>query len=197
MDGAIVPASTSITEGAGFGIRVVARIIDSVYGQVLGFAGGLTAGVALLVLEQAGLVAPGWQERMEGASVATWTLGFVAALTYHSLMEGMCGASVGKLICQLRVVAEDGQAITMTKAFKRSLLYFWDALFFGLIGYNSMKKTLLSQRYGDHWAHTVVVKSRAVPADARSGIEIFVLAFLMATVAFVACLAVGLIIAAR
>ena len=45
-----------------------------------------------------------------------------------------------------------------------------------------MKESELNQRYGDHWAKTIVAKSNDVPAESKSGWEIFVLAFLMGSV---------------
>ena len=47
----------------------------------------------------------------------------------------------------------------MKGAFIRDLAYHVDALFFGLVGYISMEKGPLRQRYGDGWARTVVVKT--------------------------------------
>jgi uncharacterized RDD family membrane protein YckC len=179
--------STPFSEGAGFGIRAAARIIDLIYGLGLMLIAGLLAGIALVVLEQAGLVESGWENRVGEGKLLSWVLGLLTVIILHSVTEGMYGASLGKLICRLHVVAEDGQPVTLAKAFKRSLAYCWDSLFFGVIGYSSMKRSALNQRYGDHWARTVVVKSREVSAGGRSGIEIFILALLMGSVAVVAC----------
>lgn len=190
---ALLPA-TSISSGAGFAIRATARIIDTIYGTLLGLIGGILTGITLIVLEQAGVITPGWQDRIKGLNISGWVFGLLGNLAYHSLTEGMYGASLGKLICQLRVVAEDARQITMIQAFQRSLAYFWDALFFGLVGYTAMKESELNQRYGDRWAKTIVVKSRDVSADSRSGAEIFVLAFLMGSVGWMVLLALGTII---
>jgi hypothetical protein len=67
----------------------------------------------------------------------------------------------------------------LTQAFKRSLAFFWDSLFFGLVGYSSMKKSELNQRYGDHWAKTVVIKSSEVAAESKRGWEMFAVAFVV------------------
>jgi uncharacterized RDD family membrane protein YckC len=197
MDEASQLQTAGVQSGAGFGIRAGARIIDTVYGLALGFIGGIFAGIGLIILEQAGIVAPGWQERMGGLNLPGWILGLFGTLVYHSLTEGMYGASLGKLICQLRVVTEDARAITVTRALKRSLAYFWDSLFFGLVGYTAMKTSELNQRYGDRWAKTVVVRSRDMPADSKSGVEIFVLAFLMGSVFWTILLALGLVLHVR
>jgi uncharacterized RDD family membrane protein YckC len=191
------PTNIALSEGAGFGIRAAARIIDLIYAVILMFIAGLLAGIALAVMEQAGLIESGWENRVGEGSLLNWVLNVMTFVLYHSVTEGMYGASLGKVICRLRVATEDGRAITLAKAFKRSLAYCWDALFFGLIAYSSMKKSPLNQRYGDHWAKTVVVKSGDVSADARSGFEIFVLALLMGSVAVVACGVAVIVIAAR
>ncbi len=190
-------ANTTIAVGAGFGIRAAARVIDTVYGLLLALMGGILGGIILVLLEQAGLVASGWEERTGGADLAGWGLGLLGNVFYHSLTEGMYGASLGKLLCGLRVVSEVAQPITTTQALKRSLAYFWDALFFGLVGYSSMKKSELNQRYGDHWARTIVVKAGEVPAESKSGWEMFVLAFLMGSVGWMLAHLLGVIIHVR
>jgi uncharacterized RDD family membrane protein YckC len=187
----------AFSEGAGFGIRAAARVIDLVYGFVLMLIAGLLAGITLALLEQAGVVEPGWENRIEEGKAVDWVLSLLTFVLYHSVTEGMYGASLGKLICRLHVAAEDGRAITLGKAFKRSLAYCWDALFFGLVAYSSMKRSPLNQRYGDHWAKTVVVKSGDVSADSKTGFEIFVLALLMGSVAVVAFGVAVIVIAAR
>jgi hypothetical protein len=67
----------------------------------------------------------------------------------------------------LRVVTVEGLPCGLKSGFQRSLAYLWDSLFFGLVGYASMKKTPLNQRYGDHWAKTLVIRAREVPAGSR------------------------------
>ena len=95
------------------------------------------------------------------------------------------------------MVTVDGASITFTSALKRNVAYLWDALFFGLIAYSSMKKSILNQRSGDHWAQTIVAKSRDVPAGTGPGFEIFLLAFAIGTVGSILCVVAGLIINAR
>ena len=195
MEEPLVLTSSNIVTGAGFGIRAAARIIDSIYGLVLGFFGGAVGAIIImLLLEPAGLVAPAWQERMRGLNLAGWGFSLLGNLFYHCLTEGMFGASVGKLVCGLRVVNETAQPIGLAQSFKRSLAFFWDGLFFGAVGYTSMAKSELKQRSGDHWAKTVVIKSRDVPAESKRGWEMFVLAWAIGSVGWLIGLALGLII---
>ena len=92
-------------------------------------------------------------------------LGILSFFLYQTFSEGISGTSIGKLVCRLSVVQTDARPCTMLGAFKRDLAYHMDALFFGLIGYESMKKSPLRQRYGDVWANTVVVRKAAFTAN--------------------------------
>jgi uncharacterized RDD family membrane protein YckC len=190
-------ATTGISEGAGFWIRAGARLIDAVYGTVLGLFAGLLGGVVLVVLAQAGLIEPGWQDRIQGLNIEGWALSLLGGFLYHSVSEGIYGASLGKLICQLRVVTEEGHPIAMKHALVRSLAYYVDALFFGLVAYASMKESSLKQRYGDRWAHTLVVRSEDLPSGSAKGGVLFVLALLIGSVLWITLGALGLIIHAR
>src|SRR3954451_3959032 len=140
MEEPIPPTAAAIASGAGFGIRAAARLIDIVYGIMIGFFGGVFAGILLILLDRDGLIVPGWQERLGGVDLAGWGFGLLGTLFYHWLTEGMYGASLGKLLCGLRVVSEGSRPIGLTQAFKRNLAFYWDGLVFGLVGYSSMKK---------------------------------------------------------
>ena len=194
MDEPVPPSAATTASGAGFGIRAVARVIDIIYGIVIGFFGGVFAGIILVLLDQGGLIAPGWQERLRGLNLAGWGFSLLGTLFYHWLTEGMSGASLGKLACGLRVVSEESRPIGLSQAFKRSLAFYWDGLFFGLVGYSSMKKSELNQRYGDHWAKTLVIKSSEVPVESKRGWEMFALAFVIGSFAKTISMAAGLII---
>ena len=114
-------ATPDISAGAGFWIRAGARLIDAVYGIVLGLFAGVLGGIVLVLLDRAGLIEPGWQGRIQGLNIAGWALSLLGGFLYHSLTEGIYGASLGKLICQLRVVTEEGQSIGMKRALLRSV----------------------------------------------------------------------------
>jgi uncharacterized RDD family membrane protein YckC len=190
-------ATHGIAAGAGFWIRAGARLIDAVYGIVLGLFAGVLGGIILVLLARAGLIEPGWEGRVQGLNIAGWALSLLGGFLYQSMTEGMYGASLGKLICQLRVVTEEGQSITMRRALLRSLAYYVDALFFGLVGYSAMQESSLNQRYGDRWAHTIVVRSKDLPSGSAKGAELFVLGLLMGSVLWMVLAALGLIIHVR
>ncbi len=161
------------------------RVIDIAYGIILGFIAGVLAGLGLVIADQAGLITPGWQNRIEGLDLPGFGFGLLGAFLYHSITEGMFGASLGKLACRLRVVTEEGRPIGFGRALMRSLAYYFDALFFGLVAYSSMKNSPLNQRYGDKWAHTVVVPSNEVAPDAKGSVVIFILAFLIGSACWI------------
>jgi uncharacterized RDD family membrane protein YckC len=194
MDELLPPTAGTIASGAGFGIRAGARMIDIVYGIVIGFFGGVFAGILLVLLEQGGLITPGWQGRTGGVDLAGWGFSLLGTLFYHWLTEGMYGASLGKLLCGLRVVSEATRPIGFAQAFKRNLAFYWDGLFFGLVGYSSMNKSELNQRYGDHWAKTVVIKCSDVPAESKRSWEMFALAFVLGSFVKMISMTAGLIV---
>ncbi len=194
MDEPLPPTAGTIGNGAGFGIRAAARVIDTVYGIAIGFLGGIFAGILIVILEQGGRIAPGWQQRVGGVDLAGWGFSLLGTLVYHCLTEGMYGASLGKLLCRLRVVSVEARPIGFMQAFKRNFAFYWDGLFFGLVGYSSMKKSELNQRYGDHWAKTVVIKSSDVPAESKRGWEMFALAFVFGSFIKMISTTAGLII---
>jgi uncharacterized RDD family membrane protein YckC len=116
-----------------------------------------------------GRLTPEWPQLIRHNTLTGFGLGILGAFLYHSVAEGIGTATVGKLICGLRVVQVDGSPATLGAAFIRDLAYHLDALFFGLVGYASMGKGRLRQRYGDVWARTAVVKASVFePRPARS-----------------------------
>lgn len=147
---------TPMSQGAGFGVRLLARLVDFLLTLSFGLIAGVCGGLAVGILSGVGYLEGEVETILEGLQVSTLTTIF-AAFAYQMVAEGIGGVSLGKLVCGLRVVQTDGRACSFIGAFKRGLLYHFDGLFFGLVGYNSMKDGPLRQRYGDRWAKTVVV----------------------------------------
>jgi uncharacterized RDD family membrane protein YckC len=158
-------------EGAGFAIRAAARIADSFVHIAVSALAGVIGAIVLGLLAREGIVHHGWQGKIRGLSALGMGAGLTATLLLHVISEGVAGATPGKYLCGLRVALEDGRRCTGKAALIRSLSYFVDALFCGLIAYHAMQSSPLNQRFGDRWAHTVVIKARALPAGsaARSG----------------------------
>lgn len=167
--GGHVPFDTDEIEvqPATFGVRAVARIIDSVLAIVFGLAGGAAGGLLAAFLGQAGVLDPGWLSRLGGTTAGNFLFALASAVTYATFAEGLGGATIGKLICGLRVLSVDRAPCSLGRAFGRSLAYYIDALFCGLIGYMSMSSSPMQQRYGDKWAGTIVVQAASVPSHAK------------------------------
>ena len=179
------PHARPFSATAGLWIRAGARVIDIAYGIILGFVAGMLAGVCLVIADQVGVIKPGWQDRIEGFNLLGFGLGMLGSFLYQAITEGMFGASLGKLSCRLRVVTEEGRPIGFGRALKRSLAYYFDALFFGLVAYTFMKNSPLNQRCGDQWAHTVVVPSSELPTGAKGSVTIFLLALLIGSACWI------------
>lgn len=159
-------------EPAGFGIRFVARVVDSIVHMANGLVAGLFAGVILGVLSALGAVSPGWETRMGQMSGLSFIAGALTSLMYEAFSEANGGATVGKAICGLRVVRDDGAPCTLGRAVGRNAAFYIDGLFFGLIAWSAMSKSLMKQRLGDQWAGTYVVHARslATPRSPAVGI---------------------------
>lgn len=149
--------TTPMSQGADFGIRLLARFIDLLFTFLFGLVAGICGGMTVGILSALGRIEGEIDTIVAGLEISNGTM-IIAAFAYHVVAEGIGGASFGKLICGLRVVQTNGHSCAFLGALKRGLLYHFDGLFFGLVGYNSMKDGPLRQRYGDHWAKTVVVK---------------------------------------
>lgn len=156
-----VPGGDMPLEPGSFGIRAVAHIVDIVLTMFVAFFAGAVGGILVALLAAGGMVAEGWQQRIGHAGPATYLFGIIASLAYHTLGEGLGGATAGKAICGLRVLGERRESCSMGKSLIRNLAYYIDALFFGLVGWTSMSKSPMLQRYGDKWAGTIVVRTRS------------------------------------
>jgi uncharacterized RDD family membrane protein YckC len=86
-----------------------------------------------------------------------------AFAAYHTVCEGLHGSSLGKFLLGQVVVTDQVRPVGLRAAFIRSLAYYVDTLFLGLIGYLAMRKTRLAKRHGDNWAGTFVTRRSQVP----------------------------------
>lgn len=77
---------------------------------------------------------------------------------YYVVCESTAGATLGKRMVGIRVVGEDGDALTFGAAIVRNLLRLVDALFFYLVGFIFAILSTRGQRLGDRAAHTIVVR---------------------------------------
>lgn len=191
----VVSTTENKSPSAGFWIRALARIADAIFGIFVGFLGGTLAGIMIRALSMMNMVRPGWQYRLHRFSLASVLFALMGSIAYHFFCEGIHGATLGKFLCGIRVVSEGEKPPTLRGAFLRTIAFYIDAIFFGIIGYTSMMKSPLNQRYGDLWAKTVVVKVSELPPEQEKTTQTH---FLIGLVAGLACwvtlLAIGMLI---
>jgi uncharacterized RDD family membrane protein YckC len=186
-------AEPNTIEGVSFWPRVGARVIDLVAHYIVAFCSGILFAI-LLVIAGGGHADPVMLRRLGRTDLVALVTALLGSVAYHTICEWAHGSSLGKIALSMVVVQEDGSPCRFRSALVRSLAYFVDALFFGLIGYFAMKDSVQQQRHGDQWAHTIVCKrSAAPPQSLRSGGR-FVAAFLLAAMADTALIMFGLLL---
>ena len=124
---------------AGFKIRALARIVDITFCLCLAYVAGIFGVIALKFLSGMGLMPHGWTHRLHGFSLMAFAFAVLAKVSYHFFCEGLHGATLGKMFCGISVVRQDGRPGNLMGALVRSLGYYWDGLFFGMVGYHSME----------------------------------------------------------
>ena len=181
-------------EGVTFWPRVAARLIDLVVHYCVSFFAGLLF-VILLAAASGGHIPRELLFRIRHTGFTGFFLALLGSVAYHVICTTVHGSSLGKLAFSMVVVQEDGSPCRFGPAVIRELGYFVDALFFGLIGYFAMQKTLQEQRHGDEWAHTVVCKRSSLAREKLRGVGHFILGLMFAVMADAALAMVGLLLA--
>jgi uncharacterized RDD family membrane protein YckC len=154
---------------------------------------GVFGAIALVIMEGTGVISSGWETRIQGMTIATFSLSLFGVFSYHFFCEGIHGSTLGKMICRIRVISMDGRPNTIKGALIRGLAWYLDSLFFGLVGYSSMEKSTLNQRLGDVWGKTIVVKSRQAPDTSRRSLGWFFLALFLGSNCWLITLVLGMI----
>lgn len=132
---------------AGFWIRFGARIIDAV---ILAVANYLVSAVTTVFLGS------GSEAAMVIASLVSVAINLAIAMAYFTYFYGKYGATPGKLALGLRVVREDGSAITYLRAFAR----YWADMLSGFtltIGYIIAAFDSEKRALHDHLCSTRVI----------------------------------------
>jgi uncharacterized RDD family membrane protein YckC len=165
----------------GFGRRFAARFLDTVLHYALGFIAGMVL-VILAILAQAVLhtSAAAVMAKMRHTTSLSFLFAMFGSFAYEVICLVGFGSTAGKLMLGMVVLDEDLKPCSLKAAVIRELGFFIDAIFFGVVAYSSMRTSPERQRYGDRWAHTVVVtRDSAPPASLRSAGR-FVVVFLLA-----------------
>ena len=137
---------------AGFWLRVVASLIDSLVTGVGAFVIGLVMGVFLLFLFP-DLLANSDSDAIFGL------VGFLGGLAYFGIMESSSKqATLGKMAMGLKVTDLDGQRIGLVKAINRNLGKIISYVLLG-IGFFMAGFTRKKQGLHDKMVATLVVRS--------------------------------------
>jgi uncharacterized RDD family membrane protein YckC len=181
--------------GVSFWPRVGARMLDTIVGGVVGFCTGLVfAFFVILAARMSDQPAAQILARQNRSGFVLFVFGALGQLAYHTICEGLHGSTLGKLALGMVVVQEDGAPCRIWPAAIRSLAYFVDSIFFGLVGYLAMKKTPQEQRHGDEWAHTIVCRRSDAPPQSLRGGGRFLAVLFLATAVDAALLMIALVI---
>jgi uncharacterized RDD family membrane protein YckC len=143
-----VQAEAAVTlRYAGVALRFVAFVIDAVILFALGYV--IAVGTGETTEE-------GFE--LTGAPALAW---FVLAFAYYIVLEGLLGATVGKLLTGLRVRKADGSRLDWPSSVVRNVLRIVDGIPFllpYLLGAIFVWTSDKRQRLGDRVADTVVVR---------------------------------------
>ena len=182
---------------AGFGIRFAARLIDAVFGVLIYYVGGMVGGLTLSILAARGHIPEEWRATLQPLSPLSLVLLLAGGVLYPVLAEAVGGASLGKLILRLRTTSEDLTPCTFKGALIRNGALFLDGFLFGLPAWRAMSNSLLSQRYGDQWGRTVVMRAAAVPPDSRQSKGLLTLGILSGATVWGTLVALSFVLSVR
>jgi uncharacterized RDD family membrane protein YckC len=177
---------TRALQGAGFGIRLLARVIDlAVTLFVASFMLLLVTHVINVIAFMAGDTQQVFvQQFMLDDSPTEFMMEIFAYVAYHAVAEQISGSTLGKWITGLVVVQEDGTPIRLKQGIGRNLWFYFESMMYGLPAVQSMYKSPRRQRHGDVWNRTMVVRRRALPAGRRPSAGMFLVGLSAALTVF-------------
>jgi uncharacterized RDD family membrane protein YckC len=179
--------------GVTFWPRLLARAIDFVVHYLTGMIAGFLF-VFLLAIASGGQVPLEFLRRISQIQIPVFVATLLGSMAYQIICASVHGSTLGKLVLSMQVVQDDGTPCRPRSAIIRELGYFVDGMFFGIIGYASMKDDPQQRRHGDDWAHTIVCKRADVPAQSKQGAMRFILGLMLGIFADIALMMVGLLV---
>jgi len=194
-----IPPELNSIYGAGFWIRALARIIDMTFHLIGSFIALLPTTLFLVIY--AGIMNTDFHQYFDklvngGTTLILFIFSLAGAIMFHSISEGLNGASLGKRICDLVVISDKQVLCSFKAAVGRSAAFYIDGLFFGAVGAVHMSDTQLSQRLGDKWNHTIVCRRKKVhPSILESKYGLFTV-FIFAIVVDITLQSIGFILKA-
>jgi len=112
---ALLPFSTRAVKPATLGLRTVAAFVDALLLGVL-------VHMPLWMLGQGNVLADTGGSHMAKAFVHLYLCGLLGRWLYFGVPESQWGASLGKFICRIRVVNQDGSRVGLVRACSRVFL---------------------------------------------------------------------------
>ena len=109
----IAAESSYIYQPAGFWIRVLAAIIDSVVCNLVVFIMGFAMGMVLNITNN---------YMGQPAQLLLMLMGIVVTIFYYVFFTGYCGQTPGKMTLSIKVVHKDGGAVGYGQAFVRETI---------------------------------------------------------------------------
>jgi uncharacterized RDD family membrane protein YckC len=137
----------------GIGSRLAAQIVD-----------GIVLLIVFLLLGAA--MFGGFTFELYGAEALSFQAVYaLIGFLYFIVLEGVQGATLGKIAMKIRVVREDGSSCGLGPSIVRNILRIVDILpFLYIVGMILIARSGKKQRLGDRVAKTVVVKTTQAPA---------------------------------
>jgi len=137
------------------GIRFLAQFLDDLLIGTIMFIL-----IALIIGGTAAITSPGSISAAAGTALTSTAIlvALVVWFLYYTLLEGKWGQTLGKWFGKIKVVKEDGAAISYRDAAVRTILRIIDGLLNYLVGAVLIWTSDKKQRLGDRLAHTVVIQ---------------------------------------
>ena len=112
----------SIGPPAGFWIRFIAHLIDQLFLGIIGFVISIVIATFLVDTSLNGAL---YFEFTDVPLYLWWTLGVIVALEvlYFTVAIGAWGRTIGKAMLGIKVIRQDGSAISYSRSLARCLLY--------------------------------------------------------------------------
>jgi uncharacterized RDD family membrane protein YckC len=179
---------------ANFFLRLAARLLDLLFGVLIMFIANVASVLLLGALKAQGYLpidAVFAGQLKTPAGIVGILLG---GLLYTVTAEAVGGATFGKLVLRLRVTSENLKPATFKGALLRSAGLCVDALV--VPAFLAMSRSLMSQRVGDRWGHTVVLRASAVLPDSRKGFGLVALGLFSGSALWGLCIVLLLLIRA-
>ena len=132
-------------EYEGIGIRALSIILDSIILSIFFFPLGYTH-TGTFPFEVYG----------RGAFLIFNSTAMIS-LVYFTLLEGLMGQTIGKLITGIKVVKINGEPCDFKASFVRNILRIVDVIFVYIVGAVLIARSDKNQRFGDRIADTTVI----------------------------------------